>query len=45
VLAVDDDPSVRGMVADYLTDNDMRVTSLASGPEIADVLARGTIVG
>jgi hypothetical protein len=32
MLAVDDDPSVRGMIADYLTDNDTRVTSLASGP-------------
>jgi DNA-binding response OmpR family regulator len=43
VLAVDDDPSVRGMIADYLTDNDMRVTSLASGREIADVMTRETI--
>jgi two-component system, OmpR family, response regulator len=43
VLAVDDDPSVRQMIADYLTDNDVRVTTLASGHEIADVMAREMI--
>jgi two-component system OmpR family response regulator len=43
VLAVDDDPSVRQMIADYLTDNDVRVTAIASGREIADVMARETI--
>jgi len=40
ILAVDDDPSVLKMIADYLTDNEMRVTALASGREIADVMAR-----
>jgi two-component system, OmpR family, response regulator len=43
VLAVDDDPSVRQMIGDYLTDNDMRVTTLESGREIADVMAREMI--
>ena len=43
VLALDDDPSVRQMIADYLTDNDVRVTTLASGREIADVMAREMI--
>jgi DNA-binding response OmpR family regulator len=43
VLAVDDDPSVRQMIADYLADNEVRVTTLASGREIADVMARETI--
>jgi len=43
VLAVDDDPSVRQMIADYLADNELRVTTLASGREIADVMARETI--
>jgi len=43
VLAVDDDPSVRQMIADYLGDNEVRVTTLASGREIADVMARETI--
>ena len=40
VLALDDDPSVRQMIADYLTDNDIRVTVIESGKEIADVMAR-----
>ena len=43
VLAVDDDPSVRQMIADYLTDNEMRVTAVASGREIGDVLGRETV--
>ncbi len=43
VLAVDDDPSVRQMIVDYLGDNEMRVTAVASGREIADVMARETI--
>src|SRR5687767_15508164 len=43
VLAVDDDPSVRQMIEHYLTDNDMRVTAVASGREIADVMAREMI--
>jgi DNA-binding response OmpR family regulator len=43
VLAVDDDPSVRQMIADYLTDNELRVTALASGREIAEVMHRETI--
>ena len=43
VLAIDDDPSIRQMIADYLTDNDIQVTSVGSGKEIADVMARNTI--
>ena len=43
VLVVDDDPSVRQMVVDYLGDNEIQVTALASGREIADVTARETI--
>ena len=43
VLALDDDPSVRQMIADYLGDNEVRVTTLASGREIAEVMARETI--
>src|SRR5438552_7858253 len=43
VLAVDDDPSVRQLIADYLTDNDIEVTVVASGKEIAAVMARQTI--
>jgi DNA-binding response OmpR family regulator len=43
VLVVDDDPSVRQMIADYLSDNDIEVTAIASGKEIAGVIARDTI--
>ena len=43
ILAVDDDPSVRKMISDYLTDNDLRVTALASGREIAKVMKTETI--
>ena len=43
VLAVDDDPSVRQMIADYLTDNDIQVTAIGSGKAIAQVMARHTI--
>src|SRR6266478_870866 len=43
VLAIDDDPSVRQMIADYLGDNDIQVTAVGSGKEIAEVMARHTI--
>ena len=43
VLAIDDDPSVRQMIADYLSDNDIRVTVAGSGKEIAAVMARDTV--
>jgi two-component system, OmpR family, response regulator len=43
ILAVDDDPSVRQMIADYLGDNDIRVSAIASGRAIADIMARHTI--
>src|SRR5256886_9471240 len=43
ILAVDDDPSVRQMIAHYLGDNEMRVTAIASGREIVEVMGRETI--
>ena len=43
VLAVDDDPSVRQMIADYLGDNDIKVTVIGTGREIARAMARETI--
>jgi two-component system, OmpR family, response regulator len=43
VLAVDDDPSVRQMITDYLGDNDIRVTTLASGRDIDQLMERETI--
>jgi len=43
VLAVDDDPSVRQMIVDYLTDYDIRVTPARSGREMNEVLQRESI--
>jgi DNA-binding response OmpR family regulator len=43
VLAVDDDPSVRRMISDYLGDNEVRVTALESGREIDEVMARDMV--
>jgi len=43
ILAVDDDPSVRQMIADYLGDNDMQVTVVGAGKDIAKVMACHTI--
>jgi DNA-binding response OmpR family regulator len=43
ILAVDDDPSVRQMIAHYLGNNELRVTALENGRKIDDVMARETI--
>jgi two-component system, OmpR family, response regulator len=43
VLAIDDDPSVRQMIVDYLGDNEIRVTAVGSARQIAEVMARDTI--
>jgi len=43
VLVVDDDPSIRQMIVDYLGDNDIRVTAVAGAQPIAEVMARDTI--
>jgi DNA-binding response OmpR family regulator len=43
ILAVDDDPTVRQMVSDYLGENEMLVTALPSAREIAEVMTRETI--
>ena len=43
VLALDDDPSIRALVSDYLTENDLRVTAVASGKELAAVMEREAI--
>jgi DNA-binding response OmpR family regulator len=43
VVALDDDPTVRSMVAEYLGRNELRVTAVASGRELAGVLARETV--
>ena len=41
ILVVDDDPSIRQMVSDYLGDHEMRVTALENGSGI-DQLLEGT---
>ncbi|WP_284615387.1 response regulator [Aquabacterium humicola] len=43
VLALDDDPQVRELLADYLGDNELRITTVASGRELVDVMARETV--
>jgi DNA-binding response OmpR family regulator len=43
IVTIDDDPSMRQAIADYLAGNDLRVTTLASGRELAEVMARETI--
>src|SRR5258708_20150284 len=39
VLAVDDDPLIREMIADYLVKHDLRVTAVADGRAMGEVLA------
>jgi two-component system OmpR family response regulator len=43
VLAIDDDPFVRQLIIDYLGDNAIRVTALASARGMAAVIAAETI--
>src|SRR5215471_4305169 len=43
VLVVDDDPLIRQTIVNYLGDYEIQVTALASGREIADVIAREMI--
>ena len=43
ILALDDDPAVRQLVAEYLGQNELRVTAVATGKELADVMARETV--
>jgi DNA-binding response OmpR family regulator len=43
ILAVDDDPAVRELVGEYLAQHELRVTAVASGRELHDVMARETI--
>jgi two-component system OmpR family response regulator len=43
VLAVDDDPTIRELVADYLGQNEFRVTAVANGPAMQAVLAEEVV--
>src|SRR3954469_2840598 len=38
VLVVDDDPTIRELVSDYLGNNDLRVTAVSDGSAMRDVL-------
>jgi two-component system, OmpR family, response regulator len=43
ILVIDDDPAVRGMVAEYLGNNDMRVSAAACGREMFELFDREAI--
>ena len=43
VLALDDDPSIRQIVTEYLNENELRVTAVATSKELAAVMAKETI--
>ena len=43
VLAIDDDPAMRELIADYLGENELRVTAVATGAEMDKVLAEQAI--
>jgi two-component system, OmpR family, response regulator len=43
ILAIDDDAAMRNLIASYLGENDLRVTTVASGAEMAAVLAANAI--
>src|SRR5438105_13759679 len=43
VLAIDDDPAMRELIADYLGENDLRVTAVATGADMEKVLAEQAI--
>ena len=43
VLVVDDDPAIRQLAADYFAENGLRVTAVATGAEMAGVLAENAV--
>ena len=43
ILAIDDDPAMRKLVADYLGENELRVTTVATGSEMAQALDQHAI--
>src|SRR5262249_1088105 len=43
ILALDDDPAVRGLISEYLRQNDLRVTTVATGVAFDAVLAREAV--
>jgi len=43
VLMVDDDPAICGLVSDYLSQNDFRVTAVSSGKQMLEIIGRDAI--
>ena len=43
ILAVDDDPAIRKLIADYLAENEVRVTTALDGRSMTEVLKRETV--
>jgi DNA-binding response OmpR family regulator len=43
ILAIDDDPAMRRLITDYLSGNELRVTTASSGAEMARALAEHAI--
>jgi DNA-binding response OmpR family regulator len=43
VLALDDDPAIRDLIAEYLVQNELRVTTVATGKDFDAVMARETV--
>jgi len=43
ILVVDDDPSIRALLTDYLTENELRVTVASGGQEMTRALESGVV--
>jgi DNA-binding response OmpR family regulator len=43
VLMVDDDPDICGLVSDYLSQNDFRVTAVSNGKQMLEIIGRDAI--
>src|SRR5262245_16669719 len=43
VLALDDDQSIRQIVTEYLTENELRCTAVSTSKELTEVMAKETI--
>jgi CheY-like chemotaxis protein len=43
VLTIDDDPAIRELIVEYLGENDLRVTAVATGAEMEKVLAEHAV--
>ncbi len=43
ILAIDDDPAMRKLLADYLGENELRVTAVATGAQMVQALAQHAI--